>query len=201
MAAPSQRQFACRKCGLALPSDVFNTPELAACPRCQNSLLGRLFPAFFAAPREGRTGEVIGLDDLSSCFFHPDRRAIVPCGECGRFLCALCDLEIEGRHLCPTCLEAGRKKESLAVFHTTHTRWDNIAFLLAVLPPVTVLGWYFSVFTAPASIFISIWKWRSTGDAIVPYSKGRFVVALLVSTLTLAAWAAILFTVFGRRFR
>ena len=201
MAAPSPRQFACRKCGLALPFDVFNTPELAACPRCQNALLGRIFPAFLAAPREGRTGEVIGLDDLSSCFFHPDRRAIVPCGECGRFLCALCDLEIEGRHLCPTCLEAGRKKASLAVFRTAHTRWDNIAFLLAVVPPVTVFGWYFSMFTAPAAIFISIWKWRSTGDAIVPYGKGRFVVALLISSLTLAGWAAILFTVFGRRFR
>lgn len=200
MAAPTKRQFACRKCGFMLPAEVLNTPELAACPRCQNSLLGRIFPAFFVAPREGRTGERIGLDDLSSCFFHPDRRAIVPCADCGRFLCALCDLEIEGRHLCPACLEAGRKKASLAVFRTAHTRWDNIALLLAVLPPVTLIGWYFSMFTAPASIFISIWKWRSTRDAMIPYSKGRFVVALILSSLTVAGWTGILLAAFGSRF-
>lgn len=200
MAAPSKRYFTCRKCGLMLPSDVFNTPEPAACPGCRNSVIGRIFPAFFAAPREGRTGEIIGLDDLSSCFFHPDRRAVVPCVECGRFLCALCDLEIEGRHLCPTCLEAGRKKARLAVFHTAHTRWDNIALLLAVVPPVTLIGLYFSMFTAPAAIFISIWKWRSSRDAQIPYGKGRFVVALAVALLTVAVWTGILFSAFGRRF-
>ena len=198
MAAPPKRLFPCRKCGLILPADVFNTPEPAGCPRCHNLVVARVFPAFIEGPREGRAGEVIGIDELSGCFFHPDRRAVVPCGECGRFLCALCDLEVQGRHLCPGCLEAGRQKAALAVFRTAHTRWDNVALMLATFP---VFFYFITPFTAAAAVFISIWKWRSTRAAMVPYSKGRFVVALLVASLTLAGWAAILFTVFGQRFR
>jgi hypothetical protein len=201
MAAPQKRHFACRKCGLILPAEVFNTPEPAACPGCRNTILGRVFPAFLTGPREGHAGEVIGIDELSSCFFHPTRRAVVPCGECGRFLCALCDLEIEGRHLCPPCLEAGRKQASLAVFHTSHTRWDNIAMLLAIVPLVTVIGWYFSMFTSAAAVFISIWKWRSPKQSMIPYSQGRFIVALLISALTLAGWALVLYFVLSRRLR
>lgn len=201
MAAPTKRQFSCRKCGLVLPAEVFNTPEPAACPKCGNGIFARVFPAFLAAPREGRAGEAIAMDELSGCFFHPDRRAVVPCGECGRFLCALCDLEIEGRHLCPQCLEAGRKKESLIVFRTAHTRWDNIALLLAVVPLVTVVGWYFSMFTSAAAVFISIWKWRNPGQATVPYGKGRMIVALLISITTLAGWALMLYFYLTRRFR
>jgi hypothetical protein len=201
MAAPTKRQFTCRKCGLVLPADVFNTPEASACPRCQNSILARAFPAFLEGPREGRAGEMIGIDELSSCFFHPTRRAVVPCGECGRFLCALCDLEIEGRHLCPSCLEAGRKKVSLAVFRTAHTRWDNIALLLAVVPLITLIGWYFSLFTAAAAVFISIWKWRSPKQSMIPYSPARFIIALLISGLTLAGWAVVLYLYFNRRYR
>ncbi len=201
MAAPPKRHFNCRKCGLVLPSDVFNTPELAACPSCHNGIVARVFPAFLEGPREGRAGEAIAMDELSGCFFHPNRRAVVPCAECGRFLCALCDLEIEGRHLCPSCLEAGRKKESLAVFRTSYTRWDNIALLLSTVPWITIVGWYFSMFTAAAAIFISIWKWRSPGQAMIPYGKGRLVVALIISTLTLAGWALLLYFYLTRRFR
>ncbi len=200
MAAPPKRHFNCCKCGQVLPSDVFNTPELAACPNCQNEIAARVFPAFLQGPREGRTGEAIAMDELSGCFFHPNRRAVVPCAECGRFLCALCDLEIEGRHLCPGCLEAGRKKESLAVFRTAHTRWDSIALLLAVVPLVTILGVYFSMFTSAASIFISIWKWRSPEKATIPYGKGRLVVAMIISLATLSGWAVLLYSIMYRRF-
>lgn len=202
MAAPTKRQFACAKCGLILPAEVFNTPEPAACPRCHNLVMARIFPAFVEAPKEGRAGEALGVDDISGCFFHPDRRAVVSCGECGRFLCALCDLEIDGRHLCPSCLEAGRQKASLTVFHTTHTRWDNIAMMLAVVPLlIPGIGWYLSMFTAAAALFISIWKWRSPRQALVPYNHGRFIVALLVAGLTLAGWATVLYFVLNRRFR
>ena len=199
MAAPTKRPFSCRKCGLVLPVDVFNTPEAAACPKCGNGILARVFPAHLEAPREGQAGEAIAMDELSGCFFHPDRRAVVPCGECGRFLCALCDLEIGGRHLCPGCLEAGRKKESLTVLRTSHTRWDNIALLLATVPLVTVVGWYFSMFTSAAALFISIWKWRNPGQAMVPYGKGRLIVAMFISIVTLAGWALLLYFYLSRR--
>ena len=197
MAAPTKRQFSCQRCGLMLPPEVFNTPEPAACPRCHNAIAGRIFPAYVDGPRTGHAGEAIGLDELSGCFFHPDRRAVVPCAECGRFLCALCDLEIQGRHLCPGCLEAGRKKASLAVFRTAHVRWDNIALMLATVP---LLFYFITPFTASAAIFISIWKWRSPKQAMVPYNQGRFIVAILIAGITLAGWSMLLYAILGRRF-
>lgn len=201
MAAPSPRAFQCGKCGADLPAEVFNTPEPAACPHCTNVVFGRAFPALLQAPRGSGAGEALRLDDRSSCFFHPDRRAVVPCERCGRFLCSLCDLEIDGRHLCPGCLESGRKDATLAVFHTQHTRWDNVALMLAVVPLITGIGWYFSLFTAPAAIFIAIWKWKSPTQAIVPYNRGRFIVALLVAGLTTAAWLTLLYFALQNRFR
>jgi len=164
-------------------------------------MIGRVFPAFLEGPRAGHAGEALRIDEHSGCFFHPERRAVVPCAECGRFLCALCDLEIGGRHLCPTCLEAGRKRVSLDVFRTQHVRWDNIALMLATLPVVTLVGWYFSIFTAPAAIFISFWKWKTPSQAIVPYSRGRFVVAIIVALITLTIWGTILYFAFARRLR
>jgi hypothetical protein len=198
MAVPTKRQFSCRKCGLVLPPEVFNTTERAACPRCHNGIAARIFPAFLEGAREGHAGEAIGLAELSGCFFHPDRRAVVPCGECGRFLCALCDLEIQGRHLCPGCLEAGRQKSTLAVFRTAHTRWDNVALMIATIP---LLFYFITPFTASAAIFICLWKWRSPRQAMIPYNRGRFVVALLISVITLAGWTFALYFYLNRRLR
>ena len=56
------------------------------------------------------------------------------------------------------------------------------------------------MFTAAAAVFISIWKWRSPGQAIIPYGKGRLMVAILISTLTLAGWAVVLYFYVNRRF-
>lgn len=98
-----------------------------------------IFPAFHAGPRIGRPGEPLVDASEASCFFHAGKRAAIACESCGRFLCALCDLDVGGRHICPACLSAGRKKGSLRNYDQFRLSWPGIALLMAIVLP---LGFY-----------------------------------------------------------
>src|SRR5437867_11181347 len=100
----------CPKCKAALLQHAFNRDEFAPCPSCNASLHIEIFPALFRRMEAGRAGEVIMLAGEAGCFYHPQKKAVLPCEGCGRFLCALCDCEHQGQHLCPPCLETGRSK-------------------------------------------------------------------------------------------
>jgi hypothetical protein len=76
----------------------------------------------------------------ASCFFHPQKKAAVACESCGRFLCDLCDLEFDGRHICPNCLSAGRKKGALKNFDQFRLSWTGVALLVAIVPPCMFVG-------------------------------------------------------------
>ena len=79
----------------------------------------------------GSIGEAIVVEGEAACFYHPGKRATVPCGVCGRFLCALCDLELNGRHVCPACLETSRRKGDLRNLDTRRMLYDSAALSLA----------------------------------------------------------------------
>lgn len=175
-------------------------PAPIPCPRCSLPLWTRAFPATLRQLAAGSSGEVLTSEELSSCFFHPTKKAEVSCGQCGRFLCALCDLEVEGKHLCPTCLEAGMKKQSLATFKTAVTRWDNIALMLATVPLVVVLGIYFTIFTAPAALFIALWKWNSPRERLVGRGRGRLIFAMVLAVIQVASWVVLLVMLLNTRF-
>lgn len=197
MAKPRVRQ--CLRCELPLTPELYNQPEPVPCPRCALPFLGRVYPATLRTPT-GSAGEALTSAELSSCFFHPAKKAEVACEQCGRFLCALCDLEVEGKHLCPTCLEAGLKKQSMATFRTGVTRWDNVAFLLTVVTPLTVAGIYFTMFTAAAALFIAAWKWNSPRERLVARGRGRMIVSALLATGQLVGWAMLLYFILRRRY-
>src|SRR5437016_10234951 len=104
------REVLCPRCKAPLAETVFNQARFVPCPACASPLQVEVFPAFFRPITVGRDGEALLVDTESSCFYHPQKKASVPCDACGRFLCALCDCELHGQHYCPTCLETGRKK-------------------------------------------------------------------------------------------
>src|SRR5438874_13754528 len=89
------------------------------------------------------------MEGEAGCFYHPQKRAIIPCAACGRFLCALCDVELNDEHLCPVCLETGRKKGKLTQLETKRTLYDSSALILSVLPIICL--WPLSIVTAPAA--------------------------------------------------
>ncbi len=173
----------CTKCGAALLPAMLNAAEPSACPGCGSPVRADVFPALFrkgaAAPAEN-----VLADSEAGCFFHPGKKAVVPCSSCGRFLCSLCDVEFGGRHVCPSCLEAGRSKRKIRNLETERVLHDSIALSLAILP---LLMWFVTIVTAPISIFYSLRHWKSP-TSILPRTKIRFVFAILVSVLELGGW-------------
>jgi hypothetical protein len=179
----------CPKCRWGLSEGVFNRQDLVACPSCQTPLEVEIFPAYFRRISPGQNAEALVVEHESSCFFHPEKKATVPCASCGRFLCALCDCELHGQHFCPACLEAGRTKGKIKSIENQRTLHDNIALALAFYP---LLVWCTTIFTAPAALFVAIRHWNSP-RSIVHRTKIRFVIAIIVAGLEIAGWGIGLF--------
>lgn len=177
----------CPKCNAALISEVFNRDDFTACPSCATPLQIEVYPALFRPPPETRTGEALMLEGEASCFYHPQKKAVHPCEGCGRFLCALCDCEHLGQHLCPSCLESGRTKGRIKSLEHTRTRYDNIALGLTVwpiVPPILFVGFYLTPITAPLALFVALRHWKSP-FGLTQTSRWRFVVAIILALLQL----------------
>lgn len=159
---------------------------LAECPVCRTRLQAMVFPAVLEDRRTaGDQGFTAKLDDTeASCFYHPSKRAVQACDGCGRFLCGLCDLELDGRHLCPGCLDTGRTTGKITKLQNRRVLYDNMALMLALLP---ILMWPFTLLSAPAALYIVIRHWKSQGS-IIPRSKFRFVLAGILASLQIAGW-------------
>jgi hypothetical protein len=174
----------CTKCHVPLPYQLYNTSQLADCPSCGVPLQVDVFPALFKIYETGQTGENIILENESSCFFHPKKRAVVPCAACGRFLCALCDIEFNGQHLCPQCIEVGEKKRKMKSLETQRVLYDEIALALAIIPAIFIWP---TVITAPMSLFIAIRHWKSP-LSIIARTRIRFIIAMVLSGLQITGW-------------
>jgi uncharacterized paraquat-inducible protein A len=114
------------------------------------------------AALQGETG--------ASCFYHPQSRAAKVCEDCGRFLCALCDLEVDGRHICPRCFN---KVENTV--EPRRVMYDSVALAMSTLP--ALLFWP-ALIGAPWSLFIVFRRWNAPGS-MVPRTKIRFILAAL----------------------
>ena len=183
----------CPKCFYLLPEQLLNQAELQPCPNCRAPIQVEVFPALFRQIQSGRSGEIILTDAEASCFYHAQKRAVVPCAACGRFLCALCDCELNDQHYCPGCLETGKNKGKIKNLEASRTRYDNIAMALAVFP---ILIFYFTLICAPIALFMVIRHWNTPRGMTEP-SRARLVTAGVIAALQMGAWATffiILFT-------
>jgi hypothetical protein len=178
--------LACPKCKTGLSAEFFNTPDLTPCPGCRAPAYVEVFPALFQTPAPAPSGAAILTGSESSCFYHPQKKAVVPCESCGRFLCALCDVEMKGQHLCPACLSAGKKKGKLKHLQDQRVLYDSIAVAMAAYP---LLLWPFTLVMAPMALYIAIRHWNAP-SSLIPRSKVRFLVAIILASLELLAWAA-----------
>src|SRR6185503_8684172 len=124
----------CPGCQLPLPGSTFGTSTLTACPACQRRILVEVFPALFRPMASGKPAERILEEGISSCFYHEQKKAVISCDGCGRFLCALCDVEFNDQHLCPNCLQAGQSKGKIVSLETQRMLWDSAALWLSILP-------------------------------------------------------------------
>jgi hypothetical protein len=140
-----------------------------------------LFPALNRPADLGATAVTALMDGEATCFYHPQKRAHVPCDACGRFLCALCDLDLNGRHLCPACLESGARKGRIQELERQRTRWDQITWTVLILPPLVSCGFLAPV-AALAGLGILAWK-RKAPLSIVDNARLSLGLATAVAGL------------------
>src|SRR5262245_42568707 len=170
----------CPECRGSLLDGVFNQSDLVPCPTCGVPLQIELFPAFFRRISPGRDAEAVMIEGESSCFYHPAKKAVVPCDACGRFLCALCDCELNAKHYCPGCLETGKSKGKIKNLENRRTLNDSTALMVAFVP----------FFGPPVSLFLAIRYWNAP-TSVVRRSKWRLILAIILSVLQIIGWVLI----------
>jgi len=179
--------IACPKCRAWLLEGVFNQRELTPCPSCGTPLQIEVFPALFRKFNPGQAAQPVMVEGESSCFFHPQKKAVVPCAGCGRFLCALCDCEFGGEHVCPACLEAGKSKGKIKALDNQRMRYDNVALGLALVPLLIFPFIYFTLVTAPMALFVALRYWNAP-RGLVQAGRFRSVLAIIVATGQIGGW-------------
>lgn len=175
--------LACLNCGAPIPAGDWNR-EHAFCPACRAPHQALVFPEFFSHPRESSAGELVVEAGEASCFYHPEKRAVAPCDQCGRFLCGLCQVEFKGQNWCPGCIESRRQKGKLADLDAGRPLYDNMSLALALLP--LLLIWP-TIPTAPMTLYMVVRYWRAP-SSILPRTRIRFVIAAAVAFVQIAAW-------------
>lgn len=156
---PAVHLPACPKCRVQLGPALFNIGEFTPCPNCRAPLWVEVFNALFRPFTQGATGEGVMVAGESACFYHERKKAVVVCDACGRFLCALCDCPLNGRHYCPPCLEAGDTKRSIEQLEKSRMLYGRQALILALLP---------LFITGLAALFIALRRWKSPGSLVAP---------------------------------
>jgi hypothetical protein len=183
------RTVACTRCRTPIPFDFYDG-TFHMCPTCEASIAIDVFPALTRPPIVA-SGEPI-IEGESSCFYHPQKKAVIACESCGRFLCALCDIEMSGVHRCPGCLEAGKRKEELTVLQTQHIRYDRIALALTTFG---ILIWPITAITAPAALFLVIRFWNRRSKILSRY-RIAYVVAGLLALAEICGWLVLVYMIF-----
>lgn len=176
----------CTGCCNPLPGELYNSGKESLCGNCGARLGVEAFPALFRGTGPLKSGEALSVENEASCFYHPHKKAAALCSACGRFLCTLCETDLAGRCLCPSCIDQGRANEGIEQLVTQRTLYDSLALSTAVLP---LLFFPITAVTAPIAIFLAIRYWKRPGS-ILPRSKFRFVLAIIIALAQLAGWLA-----------
>ena len=110
-------------------------------------------------------------------------------------MCALCHIEMDGKHLCPVCLEKGKTAEKIDKLVDRRLCYDQISLLVAVLPALVswLMAFIPTIVTAPIALFLAIRYWNAP-MSIVPRTKIRFIFAIMVSLMQIGVWAMIFIT-------
>jgi hypothetical protein len=179
--------FTCGRCDSPIPPDQYNSIDFLPCPACGTPVKIDVFPVVLNDRPSVKNKESVVADE-ASCFYHAANRAEFTCDQCGRFLCPLCRIELGDRHLCPVCLETGRKKGKLVNLDQSRTLYDSLALRIAIFPvfPFAFL-WIFTCITAPVALFLALRHWNSP-MSIVRRSKIRLVAAIVASGLQISTW-------------
>lgn len=138
------------------------------CPYCDKQLQIRVWPIV-----RQHTNAATALSDQATCFFHPDKVFQACCQRCGRFVCALCDLQLGAEHVCPACFERGRAGSDAgkAEWRYRDVLYDSIGLTLGW---GWILVWPVFVVAFPAVIFLHVKYRKAPRSYLIPRSGWRF---------------------------
>jgi hypothetical protein len=167
-------------------------PTPVQCPACRSFIQLEIFPAFFKTADPVSAGETLMEDGLASCFYHEKKKAVVHCDACGRFLCALCDLEMDGKHYCPACLQSRKTRSELPQLENRRTLYDSAALSLSAIP----IFWFVGFITAPIAIYLAILSFYRP-SSIVPRTRVRAWLAIVLALAQLLFWSWAIYRMFN----
>lgn len=140
------------------------------CPYCEKRLHIRVWGSV-----QQNTNTVAAISDQATCFFHPDKAFQACCRRCGRFVCALCDLQLGAEHVCPTCFERGRANSGVegatAEWRHRDVLYDSIAVTIGW---GWILFWPVIVAAFPAAIFLHVKYRKAPRSYLIPRYGWRF---------------------------
>lgn len=166
----------CGACSARIPPTDWNQAVPLPCPLCARDVTVTVFPVALRPP-EPILPEPVVTGEEAGCYNHAANRAVAACDVCGRFLCAVCDIDGAASHLCPACFE---RQESPALHERMN--YDSIALALATLP--MLLCWL-PVVTTPAALFFAFRFWNAPSP-VFPRGKWRLWLTLLAAALQVA---------------
>ena len=186
----------CEICDTRIDTDRINSGEFSPCPQCGTRTRTDIFPAAVRKEQAGPSVRVV-VDDEAGCYYHPSKKAVISCASCGRFLCELCDIEMDGKHICFPCMESGQQKNKFNDLETYRFLYDSLALWLCVLPFITVVFFWLSAVTAPIALYMTIRHWNSKGSIAPRGRRWRSVLALVLSLAQIGGWIGILVVSLG----
>ena len=184
----------CPRCDGNLAAVVDASTEWQSCPYCEKRLQIRVWGAV-----RQNTNAAAALSNQATCFFHPDKVFQSCCQRCGRFVCALCDLQLGAEHVCPTCFERERADSGVAAGKAEWRHRDVLYDSIAVtIGWGWILFWPVLVAAIPAAIFLHVKYRKAPRSYLIPRYGWRFWAAyagliwlpLFVASSVLVRWAA-----------
>jgi hypothetical protein len=170
--ASGSGQVSCPSCAGDIAPDGTNT-EWQTCPYCNERLQIRVWPIV-----RQNTKAATALSDQATCFFHPDKVLQACCRRCGRFVCALCDLQLGTDHVCPTCFERGRG-DSGADAGKSEWRYRDVLYdsIAVTVGWGWILFWPTIVAAVPTVIFLHVKYRKAPKSYLIPRVGWRFWMA------------------------
>jgi hypothetical protein len=165
-----------------------------SCPYCKQRMQIRIWPVIHQ-----HANAAAALSDQATCFFHPDKAFQACCQRCGRFVCALCDLQLGAEHVCPACFERGRAHSGTeagkAEWRYRDVLYDSIAVTVGW---GWILFWPVIVAAIPTVIVLHVKYRKAPRSYLIPRSGWRFWAAYVglawipfaFASLILGRWTA-----------
>jgi uncharacterized RDD family membrane protein YckC len=131
----------CPECARPLPEWLLRDSHIKSmCPHCRSALELYAFPALYREAQSLDLAQAAVAEGDASCYEHVSKKASVLCTNCGRFLCALCEVQLGGQTVFPDCVGGRNVDTDFSVLAICAP--EGVRFQLPLAGPTTrFLAW------------------------------------------------------------